>query len=228
MTNKKAFLLLNGVFPKKLPNLNDYNIICATDGAYQHLKKHNIIPNFIAGDFDSLENIPNNIEAIHTPNQDFTDFDKTLQILFDKDFYNIDVYGASGQEQDHFLGNLDTAIRWKSKLKINFFDDYSRYFLADKYTKITHCKDKIISLIPFPKVSNIQTKGLQYQLNNESLIFGRNGLNEQYDIHFRLINITDYNVSYCPFNYCPDHEQAESWSWQQDEIRCLSLSKGGN
>ncbi len=54
--------------------------ICATDGAYQYLKENNIVPNFIAGDFDSLQEIPKNIEVIKTPNQDFTDFDKILQI----------------------------------------------------------------------------------------------------------------------------------------------------
>ena len=63
----KVFLLLNGETPKELPNLSTYKIICATDGAYQFLKKNKIIPNFISGDFDSLDHLPNDIEVIHTP-----------------------------------------------------------------------------------------------------------------------------------------------------------------
>ena len=173
MKTKKVFLLLNGEPPKKLPILSNYDVICATDGAYQFLKKHNIVPDFIAGDFDSLEDILNDIKVFQTPNQDLTDFDKILQILFDKGYYNIDVYGASGNEQDHFLGNLHTAIQWKSKLKITFFDNYGRYFLADKTSKILDCKDKTVSLIPFPEAKNITTKGLEYQLNNEDLVFGQ-------------------------------------------------------
>ncbi len=172
MKSSKAFLLLNGEVPNEVPNTSNYDIICATDGAYQYLKKHNIIPNFIAGDFDSIQEIPKEIEVIKTPNQDLTDFDKILQILFDKGFYKIDVYGASGKEQDHFLGNLHTAIQWKGKLKLTFFDNYSRYFLADKSTIISDCKDKIVSLIPFPKATNIITEGLEYSLHNEDLIFG--------------------------------------------------------
>ncbi len=172
MKDSKVFLLLNGEPPKKIPDLFKYDIICATDGAYQYLKDHNITPNFIAGDLDSLQEIPKQIEVIKTPNQDFTDFDKILQILFDKGYYQIDIYGASGKEQDHFLGNLHTAMQWKNKLNLTFFDNYSRYFLADKKTIISNCKDKIVSLIPFPEATNISTKGLKYPLTNETLVFG--------------------------------------------------------
>ena len=173
MKDKKVFLLLNGEPPKSIPDLSDYDLICATDGAYQYLAKNTITPHFIAGDFDSLQNIPNHIEVIKTPNQDLTDFDKILQILLDKGFSIIHVYGASGNEQDHFLGNLNTAIQWKEKLKLTFFDNYGRYFLADKNTFISNCKENVISLIPFPEAKNINTKGLQYHLQNEDLVFGK-------------------------------------------------------
>ena len=173
MKNKKVFLLLNGEKPKEVPNFSVYDLICATDGAYQYLEKHKIVPDFISGDFDSVEAIPKEIEVIKTPNQDFTDFDKILQILFDKGFTKIDVYGASGQEQDHFLGNLDTAIRWKKKLSLTFFDNNGTYFLAKKKIVLSNCKGKIISLIPFPKASKVETFGLKYSLKKETLKFGK-------------------------------------------------------
>ncbi|MDG1226973.1 MAG: thiamine diphosphokinase [Polaribacter sp.] len=173
MKTKKVFLLLNGLPPSIVPNISNYDLICATDGAYQYLKKNNIKTDFISGDFDSLETIPKNFEVIQTPNQDLTDFDKILQILFDKGYNQIDVYGASGKEQDHFLGNLHTAIQWKKKLKLTFFDNFGCYYLADKSTTITNCKNKVVSLIPFPSAEKITTEGLQYQLNKEDLIFGK-------------------------------------------------------
>ena len=173
MDTKIVFLLLNGEPPNKIPDLTNYNLICATDGAYQFLENKNIIPNFISGDFDSTRTFPKNIEVIKTPDQDFTDFDKILQILFDRNFTTIHVFGASGQEQDHFLGNLHTAIQWKGKLKLTFFDNHSSYFLADKTTKISNCKGKVISLIPVPIVTGIVTNGLQYSLNKEELSFGK-------------------------------------------------------
>ena len=173
MNKGKVLLLLNGEPPKNIPEFSDYEIICATDGAYHYLNKKHIVPNFISGDFDSLENLPKEIEVIHTPNQAFTDFDKILQILSDRGYKNIDVYGASGKEQDHFLGNLHTAIQWKEKLSLTFYDNYGSYFLAKKKNPILNCKDKIISLIPFPKATEIITKGLKYSLNKEDLTFGK-------------------------------------------------------
>jgi thiamine pyrophosphokinase len=173
MNNKKVFLLLNGEPPNEIPDLSSYDIICATDGAYQFLKHNKITPHFISGDFDSLQELPENIEVINTPNQDFTDFDKILKILFDKGFKQIHVFGASGKEQDHFLGNLHTALQWKEKLNLTFYDNYSFYFLADKKTEYKDVKGKTISLIPYPKATGVITKGLQYTLNNEDLVFGK-------------------------------------------------------
>ena len=173
MQTKKVFLLLNGEVPKKLPTLSQYEVICATDGAYQYLKQQKITPHFISGDFDSLENIPKEIEVIETPDQNFTDFDKILKILFKKGFKNIDVFGASGKEQDHFLGNLNTVIQWKEKLKLTFFDNHGYYFLADNNTVVKNCKDKTVSLIPFPETKGITTSGLQYSLDKEDLVFGK-------------------------------------------------------
>lgn len=164
---------MNGEEPNQLPDFSDYGIICATDGAYQYLEKQGITPHFISGDFDSLKNIPDTIDIIETPDQNYTDFDKILQILFDKGQNTIDVYGASGKEQDHFLGNLNTAIQWKNRLKITFYDNHGHYFLADKKTIVNKCLHKIVSLIPFPEVTEITTKGLQYALNKEDLVFGK-------------------------------------------------------
>ena len=172
MNSKKAFLLIDGEPPNKLPNLSDYDLVWATDGAYRFLAKKNITPDFISGDFDALEKLPEHIEAITTPNQDYTDFEKALKILKERGFTNIDVYGASGKEQDHFLGNLSAAIKWKAELNLTFFDNYGYYFLADRTTKINNSKGKTVSLVPFPEALGVVTSGLQYPLNKETLTFG--------------------------------------------------------
>ncbi|MWW23700.1 thiamine diphosphokinase [Algibacter lectus] len=172
MNTEKVCLFLNGEQPKSIPDLESYKIVCATDGAYKFLEANNIVPNFISGDFDSIETIPDAVEVIHTPNQDFTDFDKVLQILSDKGFKTVHVFGASGKEQDHFLGNLHTALQWETKLDLTFFDNHGYYFLADKSSEIKNCLDKTVSLIPLPEATGIVTVGLKYALNNETLAFG--------------------------------------------------------
>jgi thiamine pyrophosphokinase len=173
MISKKAFLLLNGSEPTKLPDLSDYDIICVTDGAYDFLHSKNIRPDIVTGDFDSINATHDQVEFIETPDQNFTDFDKALTILKEKGYERIDVYGAHGKEQDHFLGNISTALYWKNNLNIIFFDDYGRYFFIENALDLHNVKHKTISLIPFPLATGIVTEGLQYTLNNETLTFGK-------------------------------------------------------
>jgi thiamine pyrophosphokinase len=172
MKLKKAFLLLNGDTPVKLPDLEIYNLICVTDGAYDFLKSKAIIPDIVSGDFDSIQTIPTEVQAIHTPDQNFTDFEKALKIIIDQGFEVIDIYGASGKEPDHFLGNISVALQYKTQLKITFFDNFGRYFFASPALNLDDVQHKTISLIPLPIAKNITTKGLQYELANEDLFFG--------------------------------------------------------
>ncbi len=173
MKTKRAFILLNGSAPSDLPNLSQYDIVCAIDGAYNYFESNNIIPDLVTGDFDSIRNIPTTVEVINTPNQEYTDFEKALQILKHRGFYDIDVYGGSGKEHDHFLGNISTALQWKIGLNITFFDDFGKYFFIEESIFLTNIIGKNISLIPLPIASGVLTEGLLYPLKNETLTFGQ-------------------------------------------------------
>ncbi|WP_238785622.1 motility associated factor glycosyltransferase family protein [Blattabacterium cuenoti] len=86
-----------------------------------------------------------------------------------KGFLYVNVWGASGKEQDHFLGNLSIALKYKKKLSIVFYDSYYSYFFIGKRSSFFIKKNKKISLFPFPKVSKLKTKGLKYHINNMEL-----------------------------------------------------------
>jgi thiamine pyrophosphokinase len=172
MKTKKAFILLNGSEPKQFPDLSNYELVCAIDGAYNYFEAKNIIPDLVTGDFDSIYKVPDTIEVINTPNQEFTDFEKALQILKHRGFYTIDVYGGSGKEHDHFLGNISTALQWKIGLDLTFYDDFGKYFFIEDSFTGENLLNRNISLIPFPTASGIITKGLLYPLNHETLTFG--------------------------------------------------------
>lgn len=172
---KTALLFINGTPPKNLPNTEGYAIIACTDGAFHYLKEKNFSLNkldFISGDFDSHSGIDENIyheKFIFTPDQNFTDFQKALDILKNKDVKKVDVYGGSGGEQDHFLGNLHVAFLFKNELEITFYDEFSSYFFIPKDFEINNVEGKMISLLPFPKVENLVTDGLNWELKNEDL-----------------------------------------------------------
>ncbi|WP_312422076.1 thiamine diphosphokinase [Epilithonimonas sp.] len=179
----KALLFINGDSPKTISNLSGYDLIACTDGAFHYLKQLKFPLDkldFISGDFDShqieeeiLRQAQNHsFEIIETPDQNKTDFHKALEIILEKGFENIDVYGGSGGEQDHFLGNLSVAYAFKDKLNLQFFDEYSSYYFIPKNFSISDVKGKMISLMPFPIAKNIETKGLKWPLHQEDLILG--------------------------------------------------------
>ena len=168
----KVLLFINGDAPKSFPNLENYNLIACTDGAFHYLKELQFPLDkldFISGDFDSHSGSDENIyheKFIHTPDQERTDFHKALEIILEKGFKNVDVFGGSGGEQDHFLGNLTVAFGFKNKMNIQFFDEFSEYYFIPESFSIYGVKDRIVSLYPFPSVENINTKGLKWELNN--------------------------------------------------------------
>jgi len=171
----KALLFINGDAPKSFPDLNNYGLIACTDGAFHYLKKMGFPLDkldFISGDFDSHSGSDENIyegKFIHTLDQDKTDFHKALEIILEKSFSEIDVFGGSGGEQDHFLGNLTVAYAFKDRMEIKFYDEFSEYYFISNHFKLKGVKNRMISLYPFPSVNNITTKGLNWPLTNGSL-----------------------------------------------------------
>lgn len=168
----KVLLFINGEPPKELPKIEGFDMIFCTDGAFHYLKKMGFPLDkldFITGDFDSLREANFQEKYIYTPDQDFTDFHKILEIIEDKGGREVSVFGASGREQDHFLGNLHTAFLFRNRLKIRFFDEYSQYFFIDNEFEIAGVLGKMISLLPFPVAENIFTKGLHWGLKGQRL-----------------------------------------------------------
>lgn len=171
----KVLLFINGDPPQKLPDLTNYELVACTDGAFHYLKSMDFPLDkldFISGDFDSHSGADENIyheKFIHTPDQEKTDFHKALDIIEERGFNTVDVFGGSGGEQDHFLGNLTVAFRFKDRMDIKFYDEFSEHYFIPKSFSIKGIKDRMVSLYPFPFVENINTKGLNWPLTNGRL-----------------------------------------------------------
>lgn len=171
----KALLFINGVPPENLPDTEGYALVACSDGAFHYLKEKNFPLaklDFISGDFDSHTGTDEDIyheKFIFTPDQNKTDFEKSLEIIQKKGFRKVDVYGGSGGEMDHFLGNLSTAFLFKDHVEITFYDEFSTYFFSPNHLVLENVKGKMISLYPFPNTENVITEGLNWELKKESL-----------------------------------------------------------
>lgn len=108
----EATILGNGSYPSHTIPLqiisNSHFIVCC-DGAADKLLAHNIVPNLIVGDCDSVSNevktkYSNILRKISE--QETNDQTKAVKTLLELDKRNIVIVGATGDREDHTIGNI--------------------------------------------------------------------------------------------------------------------------
>ncbi|MFN0064637.1 MAG: thiamine diphosphokinase [Chlamydiales bacterium] len=168
-------VIANGEPPAKeilTPYLSDKYTLVAVDGGLNFCAKENLVPELILGDFDSA--LPSSLEKFchvlqfETPNQDKTDLEKALEILFAYPIESVTVIGALGKRVDHALTNLYLLLRYKGKLI--FETNLERCTCLPSSYTFSCNKGETLSLIPMDgPAQGIYTRGLKWELNNGSL-----------------------------------------------------------
>lgn len=172
---------INEEFAKKTILSKKYKNIISADKGLEVLDKCNIKPNYIIGDFDSLnEDIlkkyvdDQNIKIIRlNPEKDYTDTHMALKLAIELESTDITIIGAIGTRLDHTLANihiLKEALEKNVSCKI--LNENNKIILIDKQVKIK--KDyPYVSLIPFTTiVTGVTLKGFKYTLHNATMKIG--------------------------------------------------------
>lgn len=172
----KSIICLNGAIPSKdyftrTPHLP----IIAADGAGSELIKMGIIPNLIVGDLDSIDKeiLGAYTDIICIPDQNSTDFEKTLLIVRERNLFPCLIYGATGQESDHTLYNLNIMAEYSQHYKIIFHDSAcdtkEKYGIFVRDTLIGELDiNSKISLLSFTSAI-VSSEGLMWDLTNMQL-----------------------------------------------------------
>ena len=170
---KNVSVILNGQMPTDYAIINQItnsDYIIAVDGSANKLFDLEIIPDVIIGDLDSLQNINNkNIELVKTPNQNKTDFRKTLEWCIEKNILNISIFGISGESEDHFLGNYYTLSDFGEKISWKAFTDYSVISPCVGNKKFESFKGQKVSLFSMKGSSTVNSENLEYPLQSYHL-----------------------------------------------------------
>ena len=171
--NKKYSVILNGNFPKEsslIDMINDSGFIIAVDGSANKLIDLGIIPDVIIGDFDSLQaKRIKNVKLIETPDQNKTDFRKTLDWCIEKNILNISIFGISGKSDDHFLANYYTLCDFSEKIYWRAFTYFSVISPCTGNREFESFKGQKVSLFCMKGSSTITSKNLEYPLKSYQL-----------------------------------------------------------
>ena len=170
---KNVSVILNGQMPTDdtiINQITNSDYIIAVDGSVNKLFDLQIIPDVIIGDLDSLQNIKNkNIELVETPDQNKTDFRKTLEWCIEKNILNISIFGISGESEDHFLGNYYTLSDFSEKISWKAFTDFSVISPCMGNKKFESFKGQKVSLFCMNGSSTVNSENLEYPLQSYHL-----------------------------------------------------------
>lgn len=181
MKMKKALLVLNGAacsaeLAAALCRLCNYTV-CA-DGAYNWYSKTGLSVDIVAGDLDSIHiEIPRKTEKIELLDQDYTDFEKVVNLLIGKGFTELHIIGSTGREDDHFLSNLMVLAKRSEEIKMIMYDDNQRieFVHKNKFSFKIKKRQTVISVFGWPEACFLHSQGLLYPLDGLTLDFNRSG-----------------------------------------------------
>ena len=183
----KTLIVSGGKAEEKLfkeVNLNNqFNYIIASDRGLEVLDKFNIKPNYIIGDFDSidkkiLEKYVNNEDIVIkrlNPEKDYTDTHMAIKLAIELESKDIIILGAIGTRIDHTIANIHILKEGLEKnIKCKVINSNNEIQLINKKTILKLDNNyKYISLIPLTtKVKGISLKGFKYSLSNATLEIG--------------------------------------------------------
>jgi len=175
ISNFKSVICLNGNLPSPdfFRSVSSLGIsIIAADGAAIKLIDMGVDPNFIVGDMDSFTgNVSEITEIIKVEDQNYTDFDKAITFMKERNLAPCLILGINGGEIDHILNNLATFVRYSHEIDIWFYDIPSvGQAKIGKSSSDLECnvdKGSTISLFSFSN-GKITTKGLVWEIDSES------------------------------------------------------------
>lgn len=159
----KGILLLNGLPYGGEIDARGARVYCC-DGAYKWAKgKVEIYKNI--GDFDSLAETPfPPPDEIYPSEKNFTDGEIALRKMLADGIDEIDVYGAFGGREDHFLGNIQLlyyALEHGAKMRL--ISEITIIYAAKGRAEFCGLQGKTVSVFPFSSPLHIlDSKGLKY------------------------------------------------------------------
>lgn len=173
MKKNNCIIIAGGEFKEKDIEVNEGDFIIAADKGYEYAQKLNLKVNLLIGDFDSLNQIPDDVEIIKlNPIKDDTDSLDAIKEGIKRGYKSFLIYGALGNRLDHSLANLSLLIYLKNQGFAGKIIDNGRIYIVLKNESITLTKknEGYVSVFSISEKSKgVTLKNLKYELNNYEL-----------------------------------------------------------
>lgn len=168
MNNRVCYIVGAGVLKENSFNMLERGLLIAADGGYTALENAGIIPDFIIGDFDSLEKIPEGIPIeAYSKEKDETDMMIAVNKGFELGYQIFVIYGGLGGRLEHSMANIQLLTHIAKKGCRGYLiqgDDIITVLNQERY--LIRPQDKgYISIFSLSEVAKgITLKGVKYLL----------------------------------------------------------------
>ena len=173
MKRNNCIIIAGGEFKEKDIKINEGDFIIAADKGYEYAQKLNLKVDLLIGDFDSLNQIPNDVEIIKlNPIKDDTDSLDAIKEGIKRGYKSFIIYGALGNRLEHSLANLSLMIYLKNQGFAGKIIDNGKIYIVLKDESITLPKrnEGYVSVFSISEKSKgVTLKNLKYELNNYEL-----------------------------------------------------------
>uniref|UniRef100_UPI00405730CB thiamine diphosphokinase n=1 Tax=Agathobacter sp. TaxID=2021311 RepID=UPI00405730CB len=155
-----------------------YDCMIAADSGMNFLHRNGIVPNVVAGDFDSVnaESLDvfskmENVELLRlNPIKDDTDTEFVIREAIRRGAKEITILGATGTRLDHVLGNMHLlGIGIKEQVSIQLVDTHNRIRMVEKECTLLKAEQfgDFVSLLPIcGDVKGVTLRGMKYPLTD--------------------------------------------------------------
>ena len=160
---------------------NEYDCMIAADSGMDFLYRNGIVPDVIAGDFDSVkeESVAyfqdlNDVQVLKlNPIKDDTDTEFVIREAIRRGATEITVLGATGTRLDHVLANVNLlGIGLEEDVSIELVDAHNRIRMISDSLEIerTHQFGSFVSILPVKgDAKGVCLKGMKYPLENAEI-----------------------------------------------------------
>jgi thiamine pyrophosphokinase len=158
------------------------DLIVAADGGARHVLRLGLVPDVVIGDLDSLDN--EQAERLrqggcrfvtHPTRKDETDAELALLYAVERGADEVIILGALGGRIDHTLANVLLLTLPELKgVQVSLVDGQQEVTLIRGEGTIQGQVGDTVSLLPVVgDAEEITTRGLEYALDDGTLVFGR-------------------------------------------------------
>ena len=160
---------------------NKYDCMIAADSGMNFLYRNGIVPDIIAGDFDSVEDESldefsgmSEVEVLRlNPIKDDTDTEFVIREAIRRGAKEIIVLGATGTRLDHVLANVHLlGIGLEENISIQLVDKNNRIRMIDNCIEIKKTKQfgNFVSVLPVKgDAKGVSLEGMKYPLKDADI-----------------------------------------------------------